>query len=89
MTDDYLKRLHDRLLESSEEEEKESVLNEIEDVLNRIEKLKRNENFRRFSRVFGVLALVVGLMVLGWDSVYIHVVYIARLIVIMVILNSF
>jgi hypothetical protein len=82
--DDYLKQLHSRLISSNDNEGEENVLNEIETVLNRIEKLKRKEKFRKIFRVFGVFALIVGLMVLGWDHIYIHVVYIARLIVITV-----
>jgi uncharacterized membrane protein len=83
--DDYLKQLHSRLMSSNDNEGgEENVLNEIETVLNRIEKLKRNEKFRKMFRVFGVFVLIVGLMVLGWNHIYIHVVYIARLIVITV-----
>ena len=85
-TDNYLKSLYDRL-KSTEEKDEQELLNEIENVLKEIDKLRRNGVLRRVLRLFGIIALIAGLMVLGWDHIYIHVVYMSRLIVIMVLLR--
>ena len=80
--DNYLKSLYNQLEES---ENDVKLLNEVKIVLTRVEKLKSQAKLRRILRLLGLLALIVGLMVLFWENIYIHVVYLIRLLVIMVI----
>jgi hypothetical protein len=79
--DNYLKSLYSRL-KNSENDEK--LLAEIDNVLKYVDKLNKREKFKRILRFLAIVLLIVGLVILFWDDLYIHVVYLARLLVVMV-----
>ena len=79
--DSYLKKLHNSINEADNDEK---LLNEAQTVLNTIDKLNKREKYARILRFLGILLLILGLIVLFWEHCYIHVVYLARLIVVTV-----
>lgn len=82
--DSYLNEINKKLTENINEKNDENVFNEAQAIVKLIDKLNKKQKYAKILRIAGFIALIIGLLILFWDYCSIHVIYLARLLIVFV-----
>jgi uncharacterized membrane protein len=68
---------------NDEPDEQANIDKSLSRILARVSQLKRRRFIRRILRLLAVLLLLIGICILTWDTIRIHIIFAARLLAVL------